>query len=397
MDEVVITESNPSSSGSDTRIICRVCQKQFSQYTCPRCNSRYCSLQCYKRHNLRCTESFTRENVMEELKQVQPDEETKRKMLDILKRFHSEEEMSSDDEEESTLSEEIIQKVLSGQEVVLEDLSPKELKQFRRVIASGELSKLIEPWTPWWRQPSARSISLSPEGCQLVKPVELANGPEDNIAENPVGPESPLPPLRQLIRGDPSPFLAVHVVDVLYSYCFTLRLYNGDWHSDPLGAATVALGMSKVMGDLGRPETVAEALAACLEETCSPVYRHTGGFSFGIGLVDDVVCLLSLGTNALVCLLCDLQRLIQAGERILKSEKIGKTERIDTIRKLKSADRKVYFLMCWVHEQPAEVWSTVANFVEMEKTSLAQLGHGSKNFKDERKGKQGSTVLIQEV
>lgn len=187
------------------------------------------------------------------------------------------------------------------------------------------------------------------------------------------------------------------MVDVLYSYCFTLRLYNGDWHSDPLGAATVALGMSKVMGELGRPETVAEALAACLEETCSPVYRHTGGFSFGIGLVDDVVCLLSLGTNALVCLLCDLQRLIQAGERILKSEKIGKTERIDTIRKLKSADRKVYFLMCWVHEQPAEVWSTVANFVEMEKTSLAQLGHGSKNFKDERKGKQGSKVLIQEV
>lgn len=24
------------------------CQKQFSQYTCPRCNSRYCSVQCYK-------------------------------------------------------------------------------------------------------------------------------------------------------------------------------------------------------------------------------------------------------------------------------------------------------------------------------------------------------------
>ena len=57
-----------------------------------------------QRHNLRCTESFTRENVMEELKQVQPDEETKRKMLDILKRFHSEEEMSSDDEEGTWLT-----------------------------------------------------------------------------------------------------------------------------------------------------------------------------------------------------------------------------------------------------------------------------------------------------
>lgn len=24
------------------------CQRQFSQYTCPRCNSRYCFLQCYR-------------------------------------------------------------------------------------------------------------------------------------------------------------------------------------------------------------------------------------------------------------------------------------------------------------------------------------------------------------
>ncbi|WOL05695.1 zinc finger HIT domain-containing protein 2 [Canna indica] len=402
MEEVIVKEANPSTSTSELRIICRVCQKQFSQYTCPRCNSRYCSLQCYKRHSLRCTESFMRENVMEELKQVQPDDESKRKMLDILKRFHSEEEMSSaaddDDDDESMLSEEIIQKVLSGQEVKLEDLSHKEIKQFRRAIASGELSKLIEPWTPWWRKPSARSISLSPEGCQLVKSLdEQSSTLEDNVNEIPVGPESPLPPLRQLMHGDPSPLLAVHVVDVLYSYCFTLRLYNGDWHSDPLGAATVALSMSKVMGDLWRPETVGEALTACLEETCSPVYRHAGGFSFGIGLVDDVICLLYLGTNALICLLCDLQRLIQTSERTLKSEKIVKTERSQTSRRLRSADKKVFFLMCWVHEQPAGAWSTLASIVEMEKASLSQLGLGGKHFKAERKGVQQSKLLIEEV
>jgi hypothetical protein len=28
-------------------LACR-CQKQFAQYTCPRCNARYCSLSCYK-------------------------------------------------------------------------------------------------------------------------------------------------------------------------------------------------------------------------------------------------------------------------------------------------------------------------------------------------------------
>ncbi|XP_042406951.1 zinc finger HIT domain-containing protein 2-like isoform X1 [Zingiber officinale] len=397
MEKVIVAEANTSPSSSEPRIICRVCQKQFSQYTCPQCNSRYCSLQCYKRHSLRCTESFMRENVMEELKQVQPDDETKRKMVDILKRFHSEEEMNSEDDGgETMLSEEIIQKVLSGEEIKLEDLSPEEIKHFRRTIASGELSKLIEPWTPWWRKPSARSISLSPEGCQLVKPLDVQSSTV-TISEIPVGPESPLQPLKQLMHGEPSPLLTVHVIDVLYSYCFTLRLYNGDWYSDPLSASTMAFSMSKVLGDVGRPETVTEALAACIEETCSPIYKQAGGFSFAIGLIDDVICLLSLGTHALICCLCDFQRLFQAGERMLKSENINKTERNKTTQKLRSAERKVYFLMCWVHEQPAETWSTLADFVKVEKASLSQLDLGGESLKAETKRMSKPNALIHEV
>lgn len=40
-----------------------------------------------------------RENVVEELQQMQSNDETKRKMLDILKRFHSEEETERMDED----------------------------------------------------------------------------------------------------------------------------------------------------------------------------------------------------------------------------------------------------------------------------------------------------------
>jgi hypothetical protein len=40
-----------------------------------------------------------RENVTEELKQIQPEDESKRQMLDILKRFHLEDEMESDGED----------------------------------------------------------------------------------------------------------------------------------------------------------------------------------------------------------------------------------------------------------------------------------------------------------
>lgn len=40
-----------------------------------------------------------RENVVQELGQLQPNDGTKEKMLDILKRFHSEEETEDLDEE----------------------------------------------------------------------------------------------------------------------------------------------------------------------------------------------------------------------------------------------------------------------------------------------------------
>jgi len=293
---------------------------------------------------------------MDELKQMQPEDESKKKMLDILKRLHLEEEMDSDGEDESMLSEELIQKVMSGEEIKIEDLSDDEVKRFRQALASGELSKMIEPWTPWWKKPSARMKTLSPDGSQLVRQVReedtATSGPmtdqEPSINEMPEGPESPLPALKQLTRAEPSPLLAVHLVDILYSYCFTLRLYNGDWHSDPLGACTVALSMSKVMGEDAKPETVPEALTACIEETCSPAYRHTGGFRFAIGLLDDIVSILFLGHNVLVCALSDFHRLIEAGKSMLKAEKVGKIESVQSSSKLCGAARKLFFMTCWV-------------------------------------------------
>ncbi|CAM0956445.1 unnamed protein product [Alopecurus aequalis] len=403
-EDAAAAASAASSSFADIRVICRVCQKQFAQYTCPRCNTRYCSLTCYKGHGVQCTESFMRENVTEELKQIQPEDESKRKMLDILKRFHLEEEMESDGEDESMLSEELIQKVISDGGIKLEDLSDDEIKRFRQALASGELSKMIEPWTPWWKNPSAKSISLSHDGSQLIREINTDDTTSDQttvsesiINEIPEGPESPLPSLKQLTKAEPSPLLTVHLVDILYSYSFTLRLYNGDWHSDPFGASSVALSMSKVSGEDAKPETVSESLRTCIEETCSPVYRHTGGFRFAIGLVEDIITILSLGGNALVCALCDFRRLIRAGESMLKEEKVGKTERARSSQKLRGADRKIFFMTCWSHEQPSDAWPSLARIVEVEKASLEELDSGSGMRKTARKNNLQSKVLIEEV
>ncbi|XP_042513789.1 zinc finger HIT domain-containing protein 2 [Macadamia integrifolia] len=279
------------------------------------------------------------------------------------------------------------------------------MKHLQRVVASGELSKMIHPWEPWWSKHSATTISLSQEGTKLVQPLheeDVRKSAEDNSESVestiiPPGPETPLPPISKLSSMAPSPLLAVHLVDTIYSYCFTLRFYNGDWQSDALGAAMVVLNVSFVLGEGGQPETVSQALSHCLEQTCSPAYRHVGGLNFGLCLIDDVVKLLSLGGAALVCLLCDLQRLIQAGLRELKAEKPRKLKRVEVGTKLKLAEKKVYFLMCWVHGQPKEFWSSLMAIVGVEKDLIASLRHEGGHVKVDAKPKSKGKVIIEEV
>ncbi|KAJ6701926.1 ZINC FINGER HIT DOMAIN CONTAINING PROTEIN 2 PROTEIN FON -RELATED [Salix koriyanagi] len=384
-DAVLTSENRSNHSPLDppSRFICHVCQKQFSHYTCPRCNSRYCSLPCYKSHSERCTESFMRENVMEEMKGMAADEETKRKMLDILKRFHSEEQEGMDDRmddddlgDDSVLSEETVQKVLSGGPINFDDLSGRREETFPK---SCGIWRTQQPLTEEEASSSHQDYGAG------YQPSEI-----------PPGPDTLLPPVRKLISREPSPFLAYHLVDIIYSYCFTQRLYNGDWQSDAIGSATVVLSVSSVLGQTGQPETVLEALSYCLERTCSPEYRHMGGLQFGLGLVNDVIHVMSLGGHALICLLCDLQKMVQAGEKELKAEKTRKSKS-DIRSKLKLAERKVYFIMCWVHEQPGEAWSSLAAIVRAEKSSGMDYRVGKNVPAAKNKTESRGKVLIEEL
>lgn len=261
---------------------------------------------------------------------------------------------------------------------------------------------MVEPWDPWWSRPSAKYISLSSNGTQLVQPIrkeELGECDDDEeLQEIPLGPETPLRPISKLTASEPSPLLAIHLTDIIYSYCFTLRLYNGDWKADPLESATVVLNVSSVLDQSKQPETVSEVLSHCLEKTCSPAYKHMGGLQFGLRLIEDVINLLDLGRNALICLLCDLQRLIQTGERELKSEKLLKTKKAELKGKFKSAERKIYFIMCWVNEQPSETWTSLVAILNTEKASAMEFAQSKTSAPRTRdKTERGGKPLIKEI
>ena len=55
----------------------------------------------------------------------------------------------------------------------------------------------------------------------------------------PAAPKTPLPLLASLTKAVPSPLLQWQLLDILYTYCFIMRFYNGEPHSDPQVRATL--------------------------------------------------------------------------------------------------------------------------------------------------------------
>ncbi|KAK6947967.1 hypothetical protein RJ641_001440 [Dillenia turbinata] len=83
----ILTAENPFTSSSlfnpPSRIICRVCQKAV--FTICLYSLQLANIVSYHVTSLRCTESFMQDDVVEDMQQMQPDDDSKRKMLDILK------------------------------------------------------------------------------------------------------------------------------------------------------------------------------------------------------------------------------------------------------------------------------------------------------------------------
>ncbi len=80
----------------------RRCLKQYSNYSCPKCNTPYCTLDCYKQHSQRCTESFYRDQAVDQLRATKAGPEQQQHMAEVLKRVYA---ADSDEEEEASGSE----------------------------------------------------------------------------------------------------------------------------------------------------------------------------------------------------------------------------------------------------------------------------------------------------
>lgn len=134
-----------------------------------------------------------------------------------------------------------------------------------------------QPTTPEQAQPSYASDGLASASPAQPPPgtaggavvVGQVDADEENCARHSFAAlltrALQAPNFSTLCARPPAPTLPALAADVIYAYALAVRLYNGCWCSDPVGASLAFVGASPVLKDGATPSDVSEALSACVE------------------------------------------------------------------------------------------------------------------------------------
>ncbi|XP_048773388.1 zinc finger HIT domain-containing protein 2-like isoform X2 [Ostrea edulis] len=248
---------------------CEICQKDQAKYTCPRCNTRYCGLSCYRdKSHSECSEAFYKTCCMEALGNRDVSSEEKQKMLEMLDRLEKEEAENSDEMEEELLDRLTGLNLDTDSELIWSRLTEKEQAQFNRMAEDGRLGNLVEVWTPWW--------DVKKEKISEVDGLKANHAPK-------VTPK--IPDISKLLtKSKPSADIKNNVVNVLYAYVFVCRLYNGTHWDCPQESALKLVKTSDVMAKHSVCSSPSEAVQLCMTNRECQQSQN-----FLIGLVSDVI------------------------------------------------------------------------------------------------------------
>ncbi|KAJ8934953.1 hypothetical protein NQ314_013083 [Rhamnusium bicolor] len=178
---------------------CKICDNALAKYSCPRCHIIYCSLNCYQANShLQCSEHFYKDNILNELNLDKDGEESKAKMLEILQTTHENNRISFNVDEDD------------------EDLDFENLKTSIRMmtmIMSEDITKLIPSWQPWWLYYKESKVE------EVTEEEDFKNGCPKICS---------IKDFSQITTKSPSECVKYNLFNIISSYVFTTRYFNGE-------------------------------------------------------------------------------------------------------------------------------------------------------------------------
>ncbi|KAI9062579.1 hypothetical protein FKP32DRAFT_1573971 [Trametes sanguinea] len=238
--EPIVASAPPTESV--TTIPCAICRRQFSRYTCPRCNIPYCSLVCFRSEkHADCSESFYRKVIEEDVKSAPSSSaDERRRMMELLKRFEEDtlEESpllgdSDDDGDDTDDLQSRLQNIdldSASYEELWAVLTPAEREKFlsalndpnselaQQLLASEELER--EQVDPWWDAP-VDNAEPEPTATPSVKVgMKRRHGSKPTIM--PI----PEPLIKQSSNNALSgPLLLYNICAVFVTYAYIIRYF----------------------------------------------------------------------------------------------------------------------------------------------------------------------------
>jgi len=350
--------------------LCGVCTRSQARYTCPRCQLGYCSLECYKGHSDRCTESFYQAQVEEELRSQRATGDERRRLEQIISELshldenpdeeaeEEEEELEDEEEAETRRLEELVAKAERG-ELCLEDLTEGEAQCFHSELKRGALGQTLGVWEPWWQRAAVVEVDLD----------ALDDGPLETSSSS----RAAVPtPAHICCAGDRKahPAVALTALEVLYAYVHTMRAFNGDWAWDPLQAALHLLHLGSSVCSRKVYSTARECLLAALASASA---LPGGGFGAELDelCLGDLARLLGRGGDTQIRALREAMEMIDLAAKTVNERQANNTK---AIGRLQRGAKKLEFLMSFAghHQDDLEQLVPEVSALESKRRAEAQ-------------------------
>lgn len=235
---------------------------------------------------------------------------------------------------------------------------PALLHEMERRLARGELE--IPLWEPWWLGSELASLKLTDQGTPLVTECDTEESAAESFSykrKAPPLPKVPLPKLMTLSSKPPSGSLAFYLLDIIYSYCLVMRLFNGDCSVDYIDAANVVMVSSVVL----RSREIVECrdVTTILCRSASLVSGSAAGRaevprSIAVGLMSDVGKIVSLGRSGVLAAIMDLRQILE-NAKLLRS---------NIAKSISKAILKLVYYLSYANELPDETYCDLALEVE---------------------------------
>mmetsp|Transcript_29610 Transcript_29610/g.54782 ORF Transcript_29610/g.54782 Transcript_29610/m.54782 type:complete len:520 (-) Transcript_29610:75-1634(-) len=252
----------PSLESSSNQKVCLVCSEKQADYCCPRCFKPYCSVSCYKSHDILCTEEFNRDQVEALLSREKEQEGTREGVTVVegdigggdggttatreapeeygIKRTHdrdidyesTEDEVVEEEglgDEERALVEQLAAKLAVGCESEL--LTREDRRLLARVSHSASARKLMTQTSrlkPYWD--SSLNIEkrhhMRVQISQVIDYIVAEQERQTGAYTKKVGNVS--------VTGSGGDVLHFQLLGLLMGYVVVLRTLNGNWtnHAD---------------------------------------------------------------------------------------------------------------------------------------------------------------------